>query len=147
MWPDWTHPLRPRKAHQLGLGLTIGILCAGAFNTPVRADEPDLPVLCHVKTEQGDTPAPQATDNCVEFGAAIGELSLDWRQKLPDQVRWITRKNAKEICNQTQNEWGQKVAAQLEQGCVFLSPKVCTIVTAHYISHAVLGNAVRGCAP
>ena len=149
MWFDLTAQMPAAKAHRPGRSLVAGIACwlTLTSHTQVHAAEPDLPILCNVQTAS-DTVAPvESIDNCVEFGAAVGELGLDWRQKLPDNVRWIIRKDALALCSHAQSEWGQKVGSPIDHGCVFLSPKACTIVTASYISHATLGNAVRNCAP
>lgn len=109
-----------------------------------------MPPLCTAQTTpegQISTLATENADDCIEFGAAVGELGLNWRQKLPDNVRWVTRKDASAVCTQNQNDMGQKVGSLPAHGCIFLTPKICTIVTSGYISHAMLGNAVRDCAP
>ena len=138
-------PMRPRRQSVHHRALMVGwlMLCIPLLGHTTQAD---LPMVCDVNTTNTQ---PSADDeNCVEFGAAVGELGLSWRQKLPDNVRWITRKDASTLCAQTQTEWGQKVGqTSSAESCVFLTPKVCTIVTSGYVSHAVLGNAVRDCAP
>ncbi len=149
MWSDLMGSTRPSHANPVGRSLAASIVCwvAVTTHTQVHAADSDLPILCNVKTAPNTAAPVEAIDNCVEFGAAVGELGVDWRQKLPDNVRWLTRKDASALCSQTHTELGQKVGPPMDQGCVFLSPKVCTIVTVSYISHAMLGNAVRNCAP
>jgi hypothetical protein len=149
MWFDRMAQMPTAKAHRPAHRMAAGIACwlALTSHTQVHATEADLPILCNVQTAPDTTAPVEATDNCVEFGAAVGELGLEWRQKLPDNVRWIIRKDALALCSQTQSEWGQKAGNTMDHGCVFRSPKACTIVTASYISHATLGNAVRTCAP
>ena len=136
----WTRPGR-------SLTLGIGILCGLSWQTALQAAETDVPVQCNIQTIKGQKVPTEAIEDCVEFGAAIGELGLEWRQKLPPKGRWVTRKNAKDICDQKTSEWGQRVGGLMAQGCVFLTPKECTILTSSYISHATLGNAVRACSP
>ncbi len=104
------------------------------------ADEP-LPPLC-----TDSAPASEATD-CIELGAAVGELGWSWRQKIPPHVRWLPRKDADALCQQTQTTWGQKVDSAIPGGCVFVAPGACTIVTSGPVSPASIGNAVRDCVP
>lgn len=134
------HPCR-------SLALGIGILCWASWHPALQAAETDIPVQCNINTIKGPKVPSEAIEDCAEFGAAVGELGLEWRQKLPPKVRWVTRKDAKAVCNQKTSEWGQRVGSLMAQGCVFLTPKECTILTTGYISHAALGNAVRACSP
>lgn len=145
----------PRSANTLRLNtspsraLTAAIgLVSWVFWLPVlHAAETELPVQCNISTIKGQKAPAETIEDCVEFGAAVGELGLDWRQKLPAKVHWVTRKDAKALCGQKTSEWGQRMDSALTQGCVFLTPKACTILTVSYISHATLGNAVRACSP
>lgn len=86
---------------------------------------------------------------CDEIGAAVGELSPAWRQRLPMRVRWVQRTDTAELCRQTQSDLGMRIDSELgSQGCVFLrKPEACTIVSTSALSHAQLANAVRDCAP
>jgi hypothetical protein len=116
-----------------------------------RADDPpkDLqqcPLTVQKPTGTSGTEEMQDRD-CVEIGGAIGEMGLSWRSKLPGQVQWLTRKDAAHLCKQTQTDWGQKVGKPIGDGCVFLSEKVCTIITTAYTASALIGNAVRDCTP
>lgn len=138
------HPLA-RTCRRLALG--IGILCGLCWQTVLQATETDVPIQCSIHTIENQKVPTEAIEDCIEFGAAVGELGLEWRQKLPPKVRWITRKDAKTICSQKTSEWGQRVGSPMDQGCVFLTPQDCTILTSSYISHATLGNAVRACSP
>lgn len=138
---------RPRHSVLWLVGIALSLWAAPL---PVMATEAELPPLCSIdNAQQGRiTSAAGATpEDCIEFGAAVGELGLSWRQKIPDNVRWVTRKDAGTFCSQSQPELGQKVGNPLAGGCIFLSAKMCTIVTSGYVSHATLGNAVRDCAP
>lgn len=138
------HPLaRPCRSLALGIGILWGV----PWQPSLQAAENDIPVQCNINTIKGQKVPTEAIEDCVEFGAAVGELGLEWRQKLPPKVRWVTRKDAKTICSQKTSEWGQRVGSLMAQGCVFLTPKECTILTSSYISHATLGNAVRACSP
>lgn len=103
-------------------------------------DEP-LPPLCN-----DSTPTSEETD-CIEFGAAVGELGWGWRQKIPPHVRWLPRKDAETLCQQSHSTWGQKVDSDIPGGCVFLAPGTCTIVTSGPVSPASIGHAVRDCVP
>ncbi len=142
MWPEPGRSTTPAPSRSRIAGLTL--VCVVFWLTPSHASETDLPVQCNISTIS-DVKAPEVTEDCVEFGAAVGELGLDWRQKLPAKVRWLTRKDAQAQCDQKTSEWGQRVGKPLAQGCVFLSDNECTILTSSYISHATLGNAVRDC--
>ena len=139
--------LRPLAHPCRSLALGIGILCWASWHPALQAAETDIPVQCNINTIKGPKVPSEAIEDCAEFGAAVGELGLEWRQKLPPKVRWVTRKDAKVVCNQKTSEWGQRVGSLMAQGCVFLTPKECTILTTGYISHAALGNAVRACSP
>ncbi|MFM7002241.1 MAG: hypothetical protein ACKOXU_14475 [Limnohabitans sp.] len=105
---------------------------------------------CTLAAQTGGRAVPNGHDepeDCIEFGAAVGELGLGWRQKLPSHVRWLSRKDAVNLCQQTETEWGQKVGPPLAAGCVFLAPEACTVITEGYIAPALLSNAIRHCAP
>ncbi|PUE07661.1 hypothetical protein B9Z33_11825 [Limnohabitans sp. T6-20] len=149
MWSDLTWPAGLRTAKRPSRSITagIGLVCLAFWLPALHAADSDLPVQCNISTIKGQKAPAEAIEDCVEFGAAVGELGLDWRQKLPAKVRWVTRKDAKTLCTQKTSEWGQRVGSPLAQGCVFLAPKECTILTDSYISHATLGNAVRACSP
>lgn len=117
---------------------------------PMLAHGTDLPHMCNADNTQvsGSTSGSQTEPaDCYEFGAAMGELGWNWRKKMPSQVRWIMRKDALELCGQTQTEFGRKVVSPVPGGCVFLAPTACTIVTPGPISPASIGNAVRDCVP
>ena len=137
--------------HLLVTGLTIGLFgLLLTLTEPARANGPDLPQMCSVETHppKGST-AGQASEitDCYEFGAAVGELGWGWRKKLPSHVRWVMRKDALTLCGQSQTVWGQKVEVLVPDGCIFLAPTACTIVTQGPISPASIGNAVRDCVP
>ena len=129
----------------------VGLACGLGLTTPPQAlAEEALPPLCPVGTaraETGATDRPAELTDCIDTGAAIGELGLNWRQKLPPLVRWLPRKDAGSLCSQAQTEFGQKVSSTVPGGCVFLAPGSCTIVTANAVSPTAIGNAVRDCVP
>lgn len=106
----------------------------------------DMPPMCK-SVSAAPKEGVELNEDCFEFGAAVGELGLGWRQKLPGQVRWLNRKDADSLCQQAESELGKQVDGRVPDGCVFLTPHACTIVTAGQISPAVLGNAVRHCVP
>lgn len=149
MWSDRQWPLGPTtaKGFSQSLAAWIGLSCLVTWLPVLHASEMEQLIQCNVSSAKGHKAPAEAIEDCVEFGAAVGNLGLDWRQKLPAKVRWITRKDAKALCGQKSSEWGQRVGSPLAQGCVFLTPKECTILTTGYISHATLGNAVRACSP
>lgn len=126
-------------------------LCSCCSALPLAAQpQPEPPFTqCRVQNSpqgQVSTSPPDEAEGCDEFGAAVGELGLEWRKKLPSQVRWINRKDAANLCAQAQSELGHKVDGSVPGGCVFLAPQACTIVTNGPVSPATLGNAVRHCA-
>lgn len=145
-WPSNRAPLNFR----LFLLACATLLFGPGLVTPAKAADEDIPHLCNVAAaspEQQDQAAEAAPDNCSEFGAAVGELGLEWRKKLPDNVRWIVRKDALHVCDAQASDMGKKLNTPVPGGgCIFVAPQVCTIVTERYISHAALGNAVRECA-
>ena len=55
----------------------IGILCGLSWQTALQAAETDVPVQCNIQTIKGQKVPTEAIEDCVEFGAAIGELGLD----------------------------------------------------------------------
>lgn len=121
-----------------------------AMAQPALGHDADLPHMCSVDTTQTPIGPPGKTtepSDCYEFGASVGELGWNWRKKLPSHVRWVMRKDAPTLCEQTQTAFGQKVDSPVPGGCVFLAPAACTIVTAGPISPASVGNAVRDCVP
>lgn len=121
-----------------------------ALTQTALANGSDLPHMCSVDTTQGPGSSGGRTGepaDCFEFGASVGELGWNWRKKLPSHVRWVMRKDAPELCGQTQTEFGQKVDSPVPGGCVFLAPAACTIVSTGPISPASIGNAVRDCVP
>ena len=155
MWldPNQSNALRCATANAKTLLRLGGMACLVAALTsllPGMANDLELANKCNV-----DTPAPyqalagetQDGSDCYEFGAAVGELGLNWRNKLPSRVRWLNRKDAASLCQQAETAFGQKVDSPLPGGCVFLAPDACTIVTDGPISPASIGNAVRYCAP
>jgi len=132
--------------------LVVAVGLCAACQSAAWADTPptaalEMPPMCQADKGAPNPQGAERTEDCYEFGAAVGELGLGWRQKLPDQVRWLSRKDADTLCKQTQSELGQQVDGQVPGGCVFLAPNACTIVTAGHISPASLGNAVRHCVP
>lgn len=149
MWSDMQWPYGPGPAHALGhnLAVRIGLTCLVAWLPALHAAESDPLIPCKPTSAKGHPASADAIEEGVECGAEVGNLGLEWRQKLPAKVRWITRKDAKALCGQKSSEWGQRVGSPLAQGCVFLTPQACTILTNGYISHATLGNAVRACSP
>ena len=149
MWPESTTETRQRQCWRIFL--TGALLCAVLMSTCTQtwAEEFELPPMCSIDNTQ-DTPTADgsmAPDDCYEFGASVGELGWSWRRKLPSHVRWVTRKDAQELCAQTSTEFGQKVAGLSSGACVFLAPAACTIVSSGPISSAAIGNAVRDCVP
>jgi hypothetical protein len=133
---------------KLSRSLVIWICCSAL---PLAAQpQPEPPFTqCRVQNSppgQLSTSPPDEAADCDEFGAAMGELGLEWRQKLPSQVRWVKRKDAATLCTQAHSDLGQKVGSSVPGGCVFLTPQACTIVTHGPVSPATLGNAVRHCA-
>lgn len=117
---------------------------------PTLAEEA-LPPLCPPRTAMPkalNTKPASEPEDCIEMGAAVGELGLGWRQKLPAHVRWLTRKDAAAFCLLNQTALGHKVdTAMLNGGCVYLAPDTCTIVTSGPVASASIGNAVRHCVP
>jgi hypothetical protein len=89
----------------------------------------------------------QQPQDCYEFGAAVGELGLGWRKKLPKHVHWLSRKDAARLCEQITTQFGQKVDSTVPGGCVFIKTDACTIISDGPIASASIGNAVRSCAP
>lgn len=144
--PICNHGRSPRPSSRRSLIAGLSLVGFVFWFTESHANETDLPVQCNASTI-ANAKAPDVTEDCVEFGAAVGELGLDWRQKIPPKVRWLTRNDAHALCDQKTSEWGQRVGRLLAEGCVFLNQNECTILTFSYISHATLGNAVRNCSP
>lgn len=150
MWRDTLH----RSILPMRCRITSPLICLCALllalAQPAWANGSDLPQMCSVETQQspGSSPGkPSESADCYEFGASVGELGWNWRKKLPSHVRWVMRKDAPTLCGQTQTEFGQKVDSRLPEGCVFLAPTSCTIVSQGPISPASIGNAVRDCVP
>jgi hypothetical protein len=117
---------------------------------PNKTEEFVLPNMCSIDNANPETGTADSTaqpQDCFEFGAALGELGLGWRKKLPQNVRWLTRKDALSLCKLAQSDLGKLVESRVTDGCVFLAPTVCTIVTAGHIAPASLSNAVRFCVP
>lgn len=150
MWRDTLHrPCLSRDQHAQSPLLCLCALLL-ALSASVRANGTDLPQMCSVEnTPTPGNPAtkPSESADCYEFGASVGELGWNWRKKLPSHVRWVMRKDAPMLCGQAQSEFGKKVQARVPEGCVFLAPVSCTIVTQGPISPASIGNAVRDCVP
>jgi hypothetical protein len=150
MWletPIKTH--WPRGPRERGFLLSLCVLLL-AVSEPPQANGSELPQMCSVETTQssGQPPShPSESSDCYEFGASIGELGWNWRKKLPSQVRWVVRKDAPILCGKLHTEFGQKVQGRMPEGCIFLAPEACTIVTPGPISPASIGNAVRDCVP
>jgi hypothetical protein len=137
---------------RLALGSALFLSCTQvAWSAPPnKTEEFVMPRMCHIDTTGPETGAARTTapqEDCYEFGAALGELGLGWRQKLPQNVRWLSRKDAHSLCKLAQSELGKLVESRVTDGCVFLAPSVCTIVTAGHIAPASLSNAVRFCVP
>lgn len=122
------------------LSLGLPLWAAAPAKMPLAAE--DALVIC-----DNQRPADSQDEDCVEFGAALGTLGLSWRQQLPGKVRWLMRRDAADLCQQTRSEFGDRASGSLKEGCVFVSGETCTIVTARVTSHAELGNAVRNCQP
>lgn len=138
--------------HHIQTRLCIGglvVLTGLSWGLPTQAND-ELPIMCNA---DGTAPKPANpgqvydTDDCFETGAAVGEMGLNWRKKLPENVNWLVRKDAAELCHQTATEFGQRVDSSVPGGCVFLASDRCTIVAAGTISPASIGNAVRNCVP
>ncbi len=140
--------LLTRHLYQNGLWWLCGALMALA--PPALAKGADLPQMCNVDTTQ-EPSRPSGTQSepsdCYEFGAAVGELGWNWRQKMPNHVRWVMRKDAPALCGQVETEFGHKVDSPVPGGCVFVAPVACTILSTGPISPASIGNAVRDCVP
>lgn len=151
MWFDAPADAQSSRYSGLLVLTWVCLLLGPALATEAKAaDDADIPPQCSVTTSDAGRQI-QATDdtldNCIEFGAAVGELGLEWRKKLPGNVRWVVRKDASQLCDAQASDMGKKLNTPVPgAGCIFVSPKVCTIVTDRYISHAALGNAVRECA-
>ena len=131
--------------------LVVAVGLCAACQSAAWADTPpiaalEMPPMCK-SVSAVPKEGVELNEDCFEFGAAVGELGLGWRQKLPGQVRWLNRKDADSLCQQAESELGKQVDGRVPDGCVFLTPHACTIVTAGQISPAVLGNAVRHCVP
>jgi hypothetical protein len=139
------------KARRLALVLSGFVAVCSSLPSLAQADDlPQDPQQCPIILSKPNADAGTETlqdRDCVEMGGAIGEMGLSWRSKLPGQVQWLTRKDAAQLCKQTQSDWGQKVGKPIGDGCVFLSEKVCTIITTAYTASALIGNAVRDCTP
>lgn len=150
MWPEF---IRRSSLWQtlwrVGAPVTLSLL--GQLNHPAaHAQAWTAAPLCNIDTTIQDRVIPNSPhepEDCIEFGAAVGELGWSWRQKLPSHVRWINRQDAASLCQQAQTEWGQKVGPLVATGCIFLAPDACTIITPGHISAALLSNAIRHCAP
>lgn len=146
LWQACWHRLS--LAHSsIGVSVLLWGLTAGIN---VHAADNGLPHLCAVESPKSHKVNPegiQKSQDCYDFGAAVGELGLGWRKKLPSRVDWQTRKDAAQLCQQLTTPFGQKVDSTVPGGCVFLKTDSCTIVTAGPISPASIGNAVRSCAP
>jgi hypothetical protein len=154
MWLDtmrqlWRFLLPSLSVTRFGTGLLV-LLLGLTLGLDAKAIDTAPPHLCAVESPKSNKAAPenaQKSQDCYEFGAAVGELGLGWRKKLPRRVDWQTRKDAGQLCKQNTTEFGQKVDSTVPGGCVFLKTDACTIVTAGPISPASIGNAVRSCAP
>ena len=142
----------PLSLRPLALSCALLLTCTPLVwaAPPNKTEEFVLPKMCSIDTANPETGAARTTapqEDCYEFGAALGELGLGWRQKLPQNVRWLSRKDAHSLCKLAQSDLGKLVESQVTDGCVFLAPSVCTIVTAGHIAPASLSNAVRYCVP
>ena len=150
MWRDTLY--KPCLSMCFRLASPLLCLCTLllALAQPAWANGSDMPQMCSIETQQspGGSPGkPSESADCYEFGASVGELGWNWRKKLPSHVRWVMRKDAPSLCGQTQTTFGQKIEARVPEGCIFLAPAACTIVTQGPISPASIGNAVRDCVP
>lgn len=150
---NWMLNTTANRSKACSVALVLWGLVAISTSLPKLALADDLPPnleQCPIILPKPDTAAEAEAlqdRDCVEMGGAIGEMGLSWRSKLPGQVQWLTRKDAAHLCKQTQSDWGQKVGKPIGDGCVFLSEKVCTIITTAYTASALIGNAVRDCTP
>lgn len=136
------HPIHARLC--IGSLVVLTIL---AWGLPTQAND-ELPRMCNPGlTAAQATNLSRESDDCFDTGAAVGEMGLSWRKKLPEHVNWLVRKDAAELCHQTATEFGQRVDSSVPGGCVFLTTDRCTIVAAGTISAASIGNAVRNCVP
>jgi hypothetical protein len=128
----------------------LALLCSLTLVLDAQAIDKVAPNLCTVERAPANKPNPadvQQPQDCYESSAAVGELSLGWRKKLPKHIHWLNRKDAAQLCEQSTTQFGQKVDSPVTGGCVFLKTDACTIVTAGPISPASIGNAVRSCSP
>ena len=154
MWPDVVRhrglaPLPRLSVARFSLGVLV-LLWGLTLGLDAQATDNDLPHLCAVESHTPHTADSEKVQNaldCDDFGAAVGELGLGWRKKLPSRVDWLNRQDAAQLCQQITTQFGQKVDGTVPGGCVFLKADACTIVTAGPISPASIGNAVRSCAP
>lgn len=142
----------PLSLRPLALSCALLLTCTPLVWSapPNKNEEFVLPKMCSIDTappESGTAHSTAQPEDCFEFGAALGELGLNWRKKLPENVRWLTRKDALSLCKLAQSDLGKLVESRVTDGCVFLAPSVCTIVTAGHIAPASLSNAVRYCVP
>ena len=97
--------------------------------------------------DESTSDAPLNEQDCVQSsGAAIGEIDPLWRKRMPPKVRWITSKNAVSSCSAAEGPYGKMVTLVGDRGCVWLSVDTCTILTAVYIAHVEIGNALKSCA-
>jgi hypothetical protein len=150
MWPDTLQQLLSFGCKVCALGALVCAALLGEAHAQAPSQELALPPICDIQTTPNGTISPSTPNepkDCFEFGAAVGELSWGWRQKLPSQVRWLQRQDAANMCLQNQSELGQKVGPAVAGGCIFLSANACTVITPAYLPPALLSNAIRHCVP
>ncbi|MGV0960677.1 MAG: hypothetical protein ACOYB1_12675 [Limnohabitans sp.] len=146
----WRKTLQPAALWHALRHAAVPVMVCLLSLTAAQAQAWTASPLCHIDTAAQDraTPdSPHELEDCIEFGAAVGELGLGWRQKLPRHVRWLKRLDAATLCQQAPSEWGQKVGPPVATGCIFLAPDACTVVTQGHISPALLSHAIRHCVP
>ncbi len=134
---------------QVRAGATA-LLCSLALMLDAYAIDKIPDNLCTVELPEANKLSPanaQESPDCYEFSAAVGELGLGWRKKLPKQVHWLNRKDAAQLCQQFTTQFGQRMESTVPGGCVFWKTDACTIVSDGPIASASIGNAVRSCAP
>lgn len=144
----------PDPWFRLALPRVLTHLSLLALSLPLWASPPTAPLAAEVDTlvicdnpRPADAETKAEADDCVEFGAAVGQLGLSWRQQLPGKVRWLMRRDATDLCQKNRSEFGERTSTLPKEGCIFVTEQACTIVTARAASHAELGNAVRSCQP
>ncbi len=129
----------------LALGCVVALLVPMSVPAAAPAEEDPLASLVWCdQLEPSDSPIER---DCVQgAGAAIGAIDPLWRQRMPAKVRWITARDALSSCARAEGPYGKMIDRVGDRGCVWLSEDTCTILTAVYVAHAEIGNALRSCA-